>query len=296
MRKQKEQMDFDTFKKAVVSDILNYMSPEMQQLEIIETSVEKVNTTLTGLIFKKEGVTACPSIYVEDLYMDYLEEDDLKKVLQKGAMRICNGFEREIDLVDMLKKDMIKENIVFQLINTEKNEKLLADIPHRNFQDLSVIYSYVIEYQEEYSASVMIKNELLELLEMNEQQLYEMALVNTKRLFPTIIHASFPEEIMPPEYNMFLVSNQRNNQNGSASILYEEVIQKLEEKIKDDFYIIPSSICEVLVVSAKSFNSIELRQTVKDVNDTILNPKEFLSYNVYFYNRNTRKIEIAEMN
>ena len=32
------------------------------------------------------------------------------------------------------------EKIVFQLINTEQNKTFLEQVPHREFQDLSIVY------------------------------------------------------------------------------------------------------------------------------------------------------------
>ena len=40
-----------------------------------------------------------------------------------------------------------KDNIVFQLVNTEQNREMLADVPHREYQDLSVIYRWVVKVE-----------------------------------------------------------------------------------------------------------------------------------------------------
>lgn len=289
---QKKLMDFGTFKEAVVKDILSYMPPEMRQLEMLEQPVKKVNIYLTGLTFKKEGIMECPTIYVEELYEDYREHGDLQKALQKGVKIVCAGFAMELDVSGMLDKDRVKENVVLQIINTEMNKELLLGVPHRNFQDLSIIY-YITKAHKSYTANVIIQNGLLELLEMDEQQLYNFALANTKKLFPTIIHAFLPEELAPLEYNMFFVSNTENNRSGSACILYEEVLCSLEEKIHGNFYILPVSKYEMLVVSAENHDLAQLKQMVKEVNDTALSPSEVLSYNVYYYDTRKKQITIA---
>ena len=40
-----------------------------------------------------------------------------------------------------------KDNIVFQLVNTEQDREMLADVPHREYQDLSVIYRWVVKVE-----------------------------------------------------------------------------------------------------------------------------------------------------
>lgn len=47
----------------------------------------------------------------------------------------------------------------------------------------------------------------------------------------------------------------------------------------------PSSIHEVLVVPASSMNATDLKQMVREVNDTEVSEQEILGYSVYRYNR-----------
>ena len=62
-----------------------------------------------------------------------------------------------------------------------------------------------------------------------------------------------------------------------------------------DFYILPSSIHEVLLLPADykdSEKTEEMRDMVCEVNDTQLKLEERLSYNVYYYERSINQITI----
>ena len=64
---------------------------------------------------------------------------------------------------------------------------------------------------------------------------------------------------------------------------------------KQDFWILPSSIHEVVLLPDGKYGekAEELAVIVKDINDTQLAPEEILSYHVYRYSRLTGEISIV---
>lgn len=91
---------------------------------------------------------------------------------------------------------------------------------------------------------------------------------------------------------MFVLSNERKI-NGASIILYNEQLAELSDKLSDDLLIMPSSIHEVLAVPASSMDAIDLKQMVREANDTEVSEQEILGYSVYRYNRETGTIEVA---
>lgn len=91
---------------------------------------------------------------------------------------------------------------------------------------------------------------------------------------------------------MFVLSNKRKI-NGASIILYNEPLDELSDKLSDDLLIMPSSIHEVLAIPASSMDAIDLKQMVREVNDTEVSEQEILGYSVYRYNRETGTIEVA---
>ena len=64
---------------------------------------------------------------------------------------------------------------------------------------------------------------------------------------------------------------------------------------KETLTILPSSIHECLIINAEDEpkDIDELREMVKEVNETVVSDQDILSNNVYIYNRITDKITIA---
>jgi hypothetical protein len=78
-------------------------------------------------------------------------------------------------------------------------------------------------------------------------------------------------------------------------MMNKDMLRETAEKFGKDLMILPSSIHEVLLIPAKDdeMNADELRQMVREVNDTQLALNEILSYHVYRYSQETEEISIA---
>ena len=74
--------------------------------------------------------------------------------------------------------------------------------------------------------------------------------------------------------------------NGAACLLYDDLLKDFSEKHASDFYILPSSVHEVLLLPAEGRKEDEsLSAMVREVNRTQLSAEEFLSDHVYYYSR-----------
>ena len=89
---------------------------------------------------------------------------------------------------------------------------------------------------------------------------------------------------------MYMLTNA-SRVRGAACILYDGLLKRLAGQMGADLYIIPSSIHEVLLVPAR--NGIEkedIDRMIQEVNNTVLEPEEFLSDHAYYFSREQNKI------
>lgn len=96
---------------------------------------------------------------------------------------------------------------------------------------------------------------------------------------------NLPEDAFPapnPQVKMYVVTNN-SKLYGSAALLYPEAMDSLKGYLGDDFYILPSSKHELIAVDAEKRGAQELVAMVKDVNNTQVEERDLLSYNVYHY-------------
>jgi hypothetical protein len=97
---------------------------------------------------------------------------------------------------------------------------------------------------------------------------------------------------MPPEQQMYVISNEKGI-NGAISMLYEDKLHTLAAELESDLYIMPSSIHEVIAVSANMGDPNELASMVAEVNMDQVSLQERLSNQVYHYDKDLRKLTLA---
>ncbi|SCP98640.1 DUF5688 family protein [Anaerobium acetethylicum] len=307
-------INYELFKKAITERILDYMPEEYQNSQVDIHSISKVNQTLDGLHIvplDERSTLATPTIYLNSMYEQYQACNDMDKVLREAADSIEKAIQQAPDAFSMLNFDSAKDNIIMQLVNTEQNKGMLENMPHRAFQDLSIIYRWLIDVDLEGISSTMVNTMLAEKLGMDEEQLFQVAQVNTKILLPPTIKSmnevirdmfmkdGMPGDLvdmmigeMPEDRVMYVISNERGV-NGAASMLYEEGLHGLAEKLDSDLYIMPSSVHEVIAVSVNAGNPNELAQMVAEINMDQVSLDERLSNQVYHYDKDLRKLSLA---
>jgi len=306
-------MNYEEFKTIVKQDFMSYLPEEYQHLKMDIRPVERVNTVKDGMSFldmNKES-NLSPTIYVEDMYKSYQETEDYRKVFEDVAAVVGKVLKDPIVTEEKLDFHNVKDNIVFQLINTEQNKGLLNSLPHREFHDLSIIYRWLVGHDESGLQSIVIKNDLMEKMGLNEEQMFKLAVVNYKRLLtPTIcsmddlVREAYKEEDMPEELAeimlpkrtademMWLISNNIRI-NGACSMLYDDVLQEIAEKVDSDLYVLPSSVHETIAVSVNLGDPYELAQMLNEINMGYVSLDERLSNQVYHYDKELHKLTMA---
>ena len=170
----------------------------------------------------------------------------------------------------------------------------------------------VVKIDGEGIASTPIHNGLADTLGFTEEQMFKLAAENTKRLLPPVVKSmndvmreifmkdGMPPEIadmmlgeMPPEQQMYVISNNKGI-NGAVSMLYEDGLHDLAEKLGSDLYIMPSSIHEVIAVSTDMGTPETLSEMVREVNGTQVSEEEQLSDHVYRFDAAKKTLSLAD--
>ena len=305
-------MNYEIFKEVVAEKFMDYMPEQYQGMRLRVEPVNKVNKVLDGitLVGSGAGRSVSPTLYINHMYEHYLETENLQEVLQSAARRMDMAF-KEMPEVGDVNLEGVKDNIVFQVINTLQNEDMLRDMPHREFQDLSIIYRWVVKVDENGIQSSAIRNNLAEQLGMNEEQLFKCAVENTRRIFPPTVKSmndviremfisdGMPAEVadmmigeMPEDKMMWVISNDRGI-NGAGSMLYEDNLHKLAMKLETDLYILPSSVHECIAVSTNVGDPYELAEMVSEINMGQVALEDRLSNQVYHYDKDARRLTLA---
>ncbi len=305
-------MKYEIFKEIVVDTFKDYLPEQYRNMDLKVQSVNKVNRILDGITLISAGTdrNISPTIYINEMYEQYKNCNDLKEAIKTGAERMVKAFSNcpEIPKIELSEA---KDNIIFQLVNTEQNREMLAEVPHREFHDLTIIYRWVVKVDVNGIQSTVVRNSLVEQIGLNEEQLFKLAVENTRRIFPPCVKSmnevicemfvkdGMPREVaemmigeMPADKRMYVISNDKGI-NGAISMLYEDKLHTLAMELDSDLYILPSSLHEVIAVSAEMNDPYELAEMVTEINMNQVALEERLSNQVYHYDKDLRKLSLA---
>ena len=195
---------------------------------------------------------------------------------------------------EVLKK-IAKKSLFVKLVNTERNESLVEQSISKEFLDLSAVVRIVLKMDKEGMASMALSKGAAEILGMTEEEIYAAALANTLRLFPPklmnlgrYVEMSIGGKLLfgEDEVTTYILTNQKEV-DGAFYLMSPEVVGAIAEALEDDLYILPCSVNEVLLVRASELEdgADELKEMVRDVNETVVSEKDILSYSVYYYDK-----------
>lgn len=322
-------MSFNKFIEEIKHMVKKYLG---KNVKVEEKTVLKNNGVyLTGIVIM-EGQTNCiPNIYLNGYYEQFKEGRCLRDIVYEIAKYYeQHKVSKHINMDCFSDFEKIKNSICFRLVNLEKNEELLKQIPHIPYLDMAIIFYCVIQNEYIGSGSILIRNEHLEKWQVNTEMIQKLAFFNTKELFKGEImpmedvicsmikrrmiaeieksiksqmdsEMKVTEEMVEPIVKellcniyseakgpkMYVVSNSDRNF-GAATILYDSFLEDFAKKTMKDYYILPSSIHEVILIPVENEeNEVErLKSMVYEVNHTELSAEEILSDSIYLFKRN----------
>lgn len=289
--------------------------------EEYDTKIQKVvknnGIVQDGLCIIKEGDYLAPTIGLEVFFEKYKRTGSIAGILS-DIEAIYNSRKKltAIEPNHFMEFEQIKGRVAYKLVNTKANMELLKSIPHFEFLDLSIIFYLYLNDSRYGGMTAVIHNQHLNVWEISEGKLYDLAKKNTPVLFPAEIRtmcdvmagyvkdqvkdgeteAEGIEEVLNQmkDENVkvpFYILSNRMGLNGACTILYHNVLKDFADKNKTDLAILPSSVHEVLLLPCNDKTDfVELKAMVKCVNQTEVRIEDWLSDTVYYYCREDDRI------
>ena len=281
-----------------------------QDYSVTITNRERVNReNSSSIVVKKPGQLQQPGIVMNSFYADFSEGkkkmdeiiDQLMKTVEEENLGIqLNG--------SYFTKDRILKNIRMELINADRNRELLSHVPHRMVADLAVIYKYIIQDTGEGIIGATLTNHTIAGMGIHEDELFQMAMDNRRENAPYVIgnledvshglNESLGMEETPEEYGLdsFLDCSVLTSQDGlfgASCILYPEAVKELAAAKGGNFFLLPSSIHEWLVIPDVGIYD-GLEDIVRFVNQNEVGEEEVLSDHVYYYDVQKQELSIHQ--
>ncbi len=264
----------------------------------IHTAEKNNGTIRRGLTLTEQDINISPTIYLEEYYRQFQNGGSLEHITS-DILRLYNEvrFQKSWGEEKLYDYSQVKEKVIYRLVNYESNEKMLRNVPYIVYLDLAIVFCVLLEVSKYGTATMAIRNDHLDLWGVEKEELYRQASENTSKFLPddfssmsavieelteeSEAHISFEDK----EEEMYVLSN-RIHSYGAAAILYSGRMEGIGMYLKSNYYILPSSVHEVIVVPEKAaVEKEDLSAMVAEINRTQVEAEEVLSDHAYYYDR-----------
>ncbi len=304
-------MNYDEFKNEFSSKVLEGLADAgYKDLSSEFGRVEKLNASYDSLVIGESDAKVGFNLNMTQTFEMFQQGINLNLLVEDGITSVVKAL-NEISLVDIDSLNdysIMKTKLVMQAVSMEANKDLLETVPHKEMEDIAIAYRFVIDNFADERSSVLVTNKLLETYDITADELHKDALENAPILKPASIQGMtevmrelFGEEAdliiseLPEEKEPIYVASVPYHFHGASVLGYKDFMDNAAEKLEGDFFILPSSIHEVLLV--KDDGNVDLnnlKEMVKSVNETQVSPEEKLTDSVYHYDSKEHIFELGE--
>lgn len=227
-------------------------------------------------------------------------DDIMKEIAQ---IKMDNSLELPIDVKELQDYETVRPLLAIRLCDPEKNQEYLKDKPHTACGELAATYRIQIMEDSNGTASAVVTNDMLNLWGITQEQLHHDTVAAENARNPVCFYTmddvmseimlsakptnlfNRPEPVETGAVPMYVLTNQ-SKMDGAGVLAQDGVLEKIGELIGSNFYVLPSSIHEVLIVPDNgNMQTKELEDMVKEVNATQVPPEDLLSDKVQYYDR-----------
>lgn len=295
-------MEYEEFKEEIRERMQENLEPGT---EVSFRDLERNNGIKEeGLEVWEKGNTAAPVLHLDELYEGYGESGSMENAVSTALKLLEERPSVDIGAVPKT-WEAAKGRIRAELVHYDWNRKTLKNTPHRKFLNLAVTYRVELPEIGGFHAGIRINSSLMELWGATEDELYREAmdsLENELYIIQPIAEllggmAGIPTGAMrelPEEVTKQHVLSNGNCCYGAAGMLRKDLMEGFAEQAGGSFYILPSSIHDLILLPDDGSVSVEcLKEMVKEVNKSAVAREEWLSEDVYYYDCEEKKVRIA---
>lgn len=312
-------MNFEQFVEDVKAEIKHYLPEEFKDAQIDILQHNKLNDSYLGMTVRRDDQNIAPTINLNHYYKMFQEYNENLDIVMQQVSDLVVQNPIHLDISLFTDYEVAKDHLFIRVSDAERNNEILSGMPHRCVENLAITYHIVAEIGKEGIGSTPITNRMLNGFGITEEQLHQDALENSPKIFPAKVESmsSMMDKLMREDMRqsgmteeeidlyfehmeldnpaqLTVVTNEHQT-NGASALFYPGQMEKLGESVNGDFFILPSSTHEVLILPDDGGTSYQaLKAMVMEINSTQVSPEDRLADEVYHYDTKDRVFEKAE--
>lgn len=296
-------MEFKEFTEEIKVNLSGLLGPGKEVF--LQKNLKNNDIYKVGIVIKDKKENIALTIYLEEYYDLFQEGETIDAIVDDILLFNANNPTPNVSGEELF-HDFSKQSkkLIYKLVGKESNEEFLKAHPHRSFKDMAIIYCLLLNIGEKGCLSVTIRNEHLKHWNKSEEELYFIAQKNTAKLLPvkisslnTMINEMMKDlgVTMPLEENNAYILTNKYCYYGAGVLLYDDVLEMIYNELESDFYILPTSVHEILVVPKYNNDDNEdvdkmREEIIQDLENTNMQ-QEILSGKLFYYEHDTGVIQ-----
>lgn len=157
-------MEYENFKEQFVEDVKAGLSDSGIEANMTVNTVNKLNDSYEAMTITPEGTNIGVNLPIEKFYEAYDDGMSYDAVVDKAVDTTIKGFEQApiVDVAAFGEYEQMKDKLVMEVVSVEANKGMLETVPHKDIEDMAVVYRFVLESNDESRASVLVTNRMME--------------------------------------------------------------------------------------------------------------------------------------
>ncbi|MBQ1736592.1 MAG: hypothetical protein II038_17350 [Lachnospiraceae bacterium] len=303
--------NINEFMEQAKIEILSYLPEDVRkELTIEDARVVKMNDqVLYGLTMKRSAEESAPAIYMNDLYRRFNEGEPFNMLMSEAALEYLNAVSvapPEITTMD-LTFDKIKDDLTLKLVEIRRNHEYLSEVPYvKAGNGFAIVCDIKIEDGDLGQYRTTVTRNLMNEMNYDMQELFSTAIESAQLKDPAVMNSVRSQLLYSDEPNLLrgqdpIREEEKDNMYvitnpdclyGAIALYYPGIQEKIAEKLGENYYVIPSSVNEVLAVPESKAPEIqEIAAMVYEANENLLDPKDVLSNNIFYFDKDTKRLE-----
>ena len=301
-------MEFEAFKNTIMDLVSKEVEDRgLEGISMKLTTVESPDGMTDRLMVSVDDSKMSMAFRLKEIYQSVEDGEDI----DHAVFKMVNTIEDNISFVKEKEQDVksfisdyekVKDNTYLRLIPGDS--PILKSTPHRMIEDMALVVNVHLDsFSDEHGKScVVVTKPLMEMYGIDEAQLFADAEKNSlanepivfKPLLDMVKDLISKDEIPNPEdvgIVTYIATNTSGFQ-GAAVAGYPDFCEKAAEAIGGSFYMLPSSVHEfILIKDDGTPKAKDLNRMIKNVNETVLEPRDVLSAQCYHYDAKAKVLE-----
>ena len=194
----------------------------------------------------------------------------------------------------MMLYDELKNKLFIKVRNIDANEQSLTDVPYKVIEDLVITY----HIKGDDGSESIVSNGDMKSYGITLEQLHNDATVSGAKLMPArvmnldhMMEEVFHKSTNDSDTGLIVVSTEVLK-DGAAALFYPDMMKFLAYALGDGYYVVPSSVHEVLIASDNDYDARRLMMVHKSVMPMV-SEKDYLSDKIYRYDAQKKALTIA---